>query len=144
MALVAYEPWSLMNRFHSQLDQLFDTSAGVANDAATHGWTPAVDINEEAERFVLTADLPGVDPEAIDVTMEGNQLTIRGERDTTVTSPGDGYQRIERARGEFFRRFTLPESADATAIAARGNNGVLEISIAKKQATKARRIAVKK
>ena len=86
MALVNYEPWSLLDRFQQQLNQLgyADKSlTGSDNDfsnVVTSHWRPAVDIKEEADRFLITADLPGVDPKDIEITMDNGILTIKGER----------------------------------------------------------------
>lgn len=145
MTLTTYEPWNLVNRLHSQLGPLFDrplqydseTSAGHA------GWAPAVDIREEDDSFVLSADLPGVDPKDIDVTMEDNELTIQGKRESHSHDEADGYHRVERASGQFYRRFTLPETANAEEITARGDHGVLEITIPKQARTQPRKIDVK-
>lgn len=105
------------------------------------GWTPAVDVREEAERFVIRADVPGVDPASIDITMEDGVLTMSGER-AAASEEGVSYQRNERASGQFTRRFNLPESADAESVSARGENGVLEITIPKREQVKPRKITV--
>ncbi len=144
MSLVTYEPWSLVNRLHRDLDQLM-TRRGAADAesySAVADWVPAVDISEEQERFVLTADVPGVDPAAIEVSMENGVLTLSGKREFTERDEKSGYRRIERVSGSFFRRFTLPETADAEGITARSSNGVLEVSIPKQPKVMPRRINV--
>ena len=103
---------------------------------------PAVDIHEEKERFVVRADLPGVSPDDIDVNMENGVLSLSGERTTQSSDEIDGLQRIERVSGKFYRRFNLPETADADGITARSANGILEISIPKAAQLLARRVAV--
>jgi HSP20 family protein len=75
----------------------------------TSHWAPAVDIKEESTRFVLFADIPGVDPKNIEISMENGILTIKGERETMRTEDGEGYTRIERSKGSFYRRFALPD-----------------------------------
>lgn len=112
----------------------------VAAQARQRAWQAPVDIREEKDRYLILADLPGVDPQAITVEMDGRLLTIRAER---ATAGGDGrYSRIERRGGVFSRRFALPEDADLDAIVASGRNGVLELSISKKSELAPRRIQV--
>jgi len=117
MTLVSYEPWSFVNRLQRQLDQTFNKTSAGAETVSTQSvaWIPRVDIHEEAERFVVLADVPGVEAKDIDITAEKGVLTIRGERRTQSTE-GDknGYERIERTSGSFLRRFTLPENVKAT------------------------------
>ena len=148
MSLVRYEPWNLLRKFHDDLDTLFSEAplnrqAGRdLSNVATSAWAPAVDIKEEQDRFVLTADVPGVDPKDIEVSMENGVLTIKGERNWSDQQEREGYKRIERAYGQFYRRFSLPDTADAERISARGLNGVLEVVIPKQEKTKPRRIEV--
>lgn len=105
-------------------------------------WVPAVDIIAEKDRFVVRADIPGVNAENIDINMDGSVLTLSGERQAEDRSEVDGASRYERQTGRFLRRFTLPESADADGIKARSANGILEISIPKQPEVQARRITV--
>ncbi len=114
MTIVSYEPWALVGRLQRQFDRALTESA----DSATVSWIPHVDIHEEEQRFVVAADLPGVERKDIDVTADKGVLTIKGERRSEKKSAKDGYERLERASGSFLRRFTLPESADAEAIQA--------------------------
>ena len=146
MLLTRYEPWSAMRHLQNEMSRVFDHAVAGAEDGsnvATSRWTPAVDIREDAGRFVITADVPGVDPEDIEVTMENGVLTIKGERKLEVKDEGDnGYRRVERVYGNFYRRFTLPDTADAEAISANGRHGVLEVVIPKRAALQPKRIAV--
>jgi HSP20 family protein len=91
---------------------------------------------------VLLADIPGVDPKDIEITMEKGILCIKGERRTESREELEGFKRIERARGTFYRRFSLPDSADAERISARGRDGVLEVVIPKQEKVQPRRITV--
>ena len=138
MTIVRYEPWALVGRLQRQLDR----ALGDVADTATISWIPHVDVHEEAERFVVAADLPGVDGKNIEITADKGVLTIKGERHSEKKSSKDGYERVERASGTFLRRFTLPESADAEAIKASHVNGVLEISIPKRPTEQPRRIEI--
>jgi len=103
---------------------------------AQQGFSPAVDIREEAERFVVLADLPGVDAAAIELTVEGDLLTIRGERTLEPTAEAASVRRNERTGGRFERIFRLPETAAGEGVEATYRHGVLTISIPKaKEAT---------
>jgi HSP20 family protein len=141
MTIVRYEPWALLSRFQRQFDRALGESADGAGTASV-SWIPHVDVREEAERFVVAADLPGVDGKDIEVTADKGVLTIRGERRSESKTSADGFERVERATGSFLRRFSLPESADAEAIKARHVNGVLEVTIPKRPQEQPRRISV--
>lgn len=141
MAISRYEPWTLLSQLQKELERSMEPGRGE-NSVATAEWAPAVDIKEEKERFLLIADVPGVQPDAIDVSMEDGVLTIQGEKETEAKTEKDGYKRVERQYGSFYRRFTLPDTADAENISAKCNNGVLEISIPKKAALKPKKITV--
>jgi HSP20 family protein len=108
----------------------------------TSQWVPRVDVKEEGDRFVLYADLPGIDPNDIEVSMDKGLLTIRGERSSETSEQTDRFSRIERRYGSFHRRFALPDSADPEGIQARGRHGVLEITIPKRPESAPRRIQV--
>ncbi len=144
MALVKYEPWSLLNRINELMDPYArELGSEDSSDVVTSRWRPAVDIKEEDDRFVIYADLPGVKPEDIEVTMEHGVLTLRGERYEENTDEREGYKRVERVRGGFYRRFSLPDTADAERIEAHGKNGVLEITLPKHEKEQPRKITVK-
>ncbi len=144
--VVRYEPWSLLNQLYNEIDQIFDPRLrrGRSEDSPVSAadWVPAVDIKEEDTRFVIHADVPGVDPDDIEVRMEDGVLTIKGERQSEDKEEREGYKRIERVRGSFFRRFSLPDTADAEGITAKAKNGVLEIVIPKHEKVQPRRIEV--
>ena len=146
MLLTRYEPWSAMRQLQNEMARVFDNAVAGAEDGssvATSRWTPAVDIKEDSERFVITADIPGVEPGEIEVTMENGVLTIKGERTLQSQVEADnGFRRVERAYGSFNRRFTLPDTADAEAISASGKHGVLEVLIPKRAALQPKRISV--
>lgn len=145
MTLVRYQPWSLHRELWNEVNQLFDRVA-ASNDAssgATADWAPAVDIDEYADRFVLTADVPGVDPASIEVTLENGVLTLSGTREQSTQKDGVESRRVERLSGRFFRRFSLPDTVDADTVQANGRHGVLEITIPKRAASQPRRITVK-
>ena len=144
MAIVRYEPWTVVNRLHQSLDQFFNEtlSSPEASSSPSVAWVPRVDIHEEKERFVVLADVPGVDPKDIDITAEKGVLTVRGERRAEKRVTDNGYERIERVAGTFLRRFTLPEGANTESITAKQTNGVLEVTIPKTPAVQPRRISI--
>jgi HSP20 family protein len=146
MNVMRYEPWSLLNRLHQDLDRLVGRELGQGDDesrGAVSDWLPAVDVQEKRDAFLLQADLPGVDSKDIDITMENGVLSLRGRRQHETKQEEGGYRRVERASGEFFRRFTLPDSADPEAISAQMTNGVLTVRIGKRAEIQPRRIEVK-
>jgi len=140
MTIVRYQPWSLVNRIQRDMDRLFGVPQGSA--AESTAWLPPADIHEEENRFVLRVDLPGVDPKAVEVSSEQGVLTIRGRREESKRETRDGYRRLERFAGEFLRRFSLPETADAQNITAKAVNGVLEVTVPKLPQVQPQRIAV--
>lgn len=143
MNIARFEPWTFVDLLHRDLDRLAQHRGVAGNDhSPVSDWVPAVDIVEEQNRFVLRADVPGVNAEDIDVSMDAGVLSVSGERHAITPAEDTGVQRIERASGRFLRRFTLPESADADGIVARCANGILEVSIPKMPEIQARRITV--
>ncbi|MGO4700412.1 Hsp20/alpha crystallin family protein [Dyella sp. 2RAB6] len=125
---------------HSLGERLFQVEQAASTAEAA--WAPRVDIKEDDKRFVILADIPGIDPAGIEVSMDKGVLTIKGERTQEAPAEGDRYTRVERAHGAFLRRFALPDSADAEGITAHGRNGVLEVSIPKRAETAPRRINI--
>ncbi|HKJ22615.1 MAG TPA: Hsp20/alpha crystallin family protein [Gammaproteobacteria bacterium] len=149
MSLVRYEPYSLLDRLTQEFNRrgvldpfVSEPGEDDNSDVVVSQWRPAVDIRDEKDRFVIEADLPGVDPEEIEVTMENGILTLKGERSSENTEEREGYRRVERARGTFFRRFSLPDTADAERIEAKCRNGVLEITVPKHAKVQPKRISV--
>jgi len=140
MSILTYEPWSLVNRLHRQLDAAF--SAADAGDSDGAWWIPQVDVYEEPERFAVLVDVPGVEPKDIEITAEKGVLTIRGERRARTQEESSAYRRLERRNGKFLRRFTLPDSANLDSISARHTHGVLEVTIPKQAKLQPRRIEV--
>lgn len=143
MNLTRFEPWSLVDLMHRDLDRIATRrlEQGDAENPVAD-WIPAVDIVEEKERFVLRADVPGVNPEDIDVSMDAGVLTVSGERHSESVDDDGDVRRTERSYGRFFRRFSLPDTADADGITAKSRNGILEVAIPKQAVVASRRISV--
>ena len=141
MNITRYEPWSLLNQLQREMDSIMrregDTTSPVSD------WTPAVDIREIDDAYLLHADVPGVKPEDIEIHMENNVLTLTGKREFDKTEDQNGYKRVERVRGKFYRRFSLPDTADGDKVSAKTANGVLEITIPKQANVLPRKIEIK-
>ena len=134
------------NPLQDELQQVFERFFGDnetdSSSVVTSQWVPRVDIKEEANRFVIFADLPGVDPSSIEIDMDKGVLSIKGERKADDKADGERWSRNERAHGVFYRRFALPDSANPDGIEATGKHGVLQISIPKRPEASPRRINV--
>ncbi|NIL93161.1 MAG: Hsp20 family protein, partial [Woeseiaceae bacterium] len=119
MNLTRFEPWSIVDLLHRDLDRLAGRRMSLGDaDGAVTDWVPAVDIIEENDRFVLRADVPGVEPKDIEVSMDAGVLSLSGHRYEEARSEDAGVQRVERVSGRFFRRFSLPDTANAESIRA--------------------------
>ena len=148
--MVRNPQWPAQGSMKDPVKQIFDRlfegsllqNTTDESSVVTSQWVPRVDIKEEADRFLLYADIPGVDPQAIEVQMDKGLLTIKGERREEKVHETERYSRIERRHGVFHRRFALPDSADPDGITASGHNGVLTISIPKRPESTPRRIQV--
>jgi HSP20 family protein len=141
MSLVHYKPVNLFNQFNDELNRHFSmTREGAANQE--HAWQPAVDIREEENCYLITADVPGVNSKDIDVTLEDGVLSIKGERNTEKEVSEAGYRRRERTHGAFLRQFTLPDTVDTNSISATARDGILEVTIPKQEKPAAKKIAV--
>ena len=137
MAITRYEPWGLLSQLQRELER-----GAAEGSTATAEWAPAVDIKEDANRFVIHADIPGVKPEEIDISMEDGVSTIKGEKKSESKTEKEGYKRVERTYGSFYRRFSLPDTANADAISASSKHGVLEVVIPKREAVQPKKISV--
>lgn len=147
MSIVRYPQWPTQAALQSEIKHVFDRFFDQGSDTdesavVTAQWVPRVDIKEEADQFVIYADLPGIDPADIEVQMDKGILSIKGERQEETKSESENFSRVERRYGSFHRRFALPDSADADGITAAGRHGVLEIRIPKRPAATPRRIQV--
>ncbi len=145
MSIVRQQPYGLLSDLQREMDRLFSASPlreDGATSLASGDWSPAVDVREEGERYVLYVDLPGVKPDAVDINLEQGVLTISGERPAIAADEAGSYRRVERPRGRFVRRFSVPESVDVEQVQARAEDGVLQVSIPKLAKVVARRIPV--
>jgi HSP20 family protein len=133
---------TLWNAFDDRFFDDFLRTPARAPVRATQ-FEPAVDVVEHENAFELRVELPGMKPEEVDVSVDGDTLTVRGERTyTDEQRKKDGYQRLERRYGKFQRTFTLPQTVDSGAIAGELNNGVLTLKLPKQELAKPRKITV--
>jgi HSP20 family protein len=131
------------NALQDQVNKLFDSSFhGQGENSAITSWAPAVDVYETENELVLKADLPGVDEKAIDVRVENNMLTVRGERQFETKVKEDNYLRVERTYGSFSRSFGLPNTVNTEAISAEYKNGVLTVQLPKRAESKPKQVKV--
>lgn len=142
-----YEPWSVMPRLQDEINRLFSAMHDTESSAATVTWVPATDIHDYVDRFELYVDLPGVDANSVELTLEEGVLTIQGEREEGTPTSRKAYEepqyrRTERGQGRFYRRFVLPDTADSDNVKASGKNGVLTITIPKQAKAMPRRIEI--
>lgn len=145
MAIMRYEPFDAMNELQDRFSRLFhELAAGNRGDtsAATADWIPAVDIQEFADRFLLQVDLPGVNPDSVELTLDNGTLTLSGEREKIAYEDAPVRERRERGFGRFHRQFILPETVDADGVKATDRNGVLVVEIPKQAKAQPRRIKV--
>jgi HSP20 family protein len=138
------DPWSVMPRLQDEINRLFGTARENESSSATATWVPLVDVHEYADRFELYVDLPGVEPEAVDLTLDDGILTVSGDRAQTARKERDELQgrRVERGHGRFHRRFVLPDTVDSERVNATGSHGVLTITIPKQPKAVPRKIQI--
>ena len=146
MTIVRYDPFRDLRTLQEEVNRLFSTNLPRAfgDEGIGRGaWAPSVDIYENKDQIVLEAELPGMKQEEFDLSIENNVITLRGERKFEKTDETDNYHRVERSYGSFTRSFTLPQTVSAEGATAEYNNGVLRVTLPKREETKARRIEVK-
>lgn len=146
MAITRYQrPSSLVNLLSNDLFKLLDQnmlSADAAEQSLGAAWKPQVDIKEDAEKYLVHADIPGVNGKDIKISLDNNILTIEGERKFEDRKETENYSRVERFEGSFARQFTLPKNIDGNAISAKTKDGVLEVLIPKVEAASTKYIDV--
>ena len=139
MRIKVREPFRSFRPFYGDFDKWFDQ---VANSPAAGTWQPAVDVYETEDSYVLKADLPGVNKEDIKIDVNNNALTIKGEKKLEEKTEKDNYMRVERSYGSFTRTFTLSDKVDSGNIKAAYKDGVLELTLPKKEEAKPKEIKV--
>ncbi len=145
MSIVRYDPFRDLRSLQDEVNRLFTSNLTRAFDdegIARGAWNPNVDIYENKDQIVLEAELPGMNREDFDLSVENNVLTLRGERRFEKKDESDNYHRVERSYGSFSRSFTLPQTVSAEGATAEYSNGVLRVALPKREEVKARRIEI--
>ncbi len=142
-SVIRWEPFRSSNSLQEHFNRLFESAyPGRSSESSVTTWAPAVDIQETENELVLKADLPGLDEKDIDVRIENNTLTVRGERKFEKQVSEDNYLRVERSYGSFSRSFTLPNTINTEAIRAEYKNGVLTVQMPKRAESKPKQVKV--
>ncbi|HYJ90988.1 MAG TPA: Hsp20/alpha crystallin family protein [Pyrinomonadaceae bacterium] len=145
MNLVTYDPFRDLRTLQDEINRAFSSSFSRGGDSElTRGaWAPSVDIYENKDQIVLEAELPGMKPEDVNISIENNVLTIHGERKFEKKDEQDNFHRVERSYGAFTRSFTLPPTVASDSADAAFENGILRLTLAKREEAKPRRIEIK-
>jgi HSP20 family protein len=145
MAIIRWDPFRDMVSLRERMNRAFDdvfANRGEDKDLTPSTWAPAVDIYETENELVLSAEVPGIAEKDIEIRVEDNTLQLRGERKFEKETKEENYHRIERSYGSFYRAFTLPNSIDSEAIKAEHENGVLRVTMPKRQELKPRTVKI--
>ncbi|HEV2387610.1 MAG TPA: Hsp20/alpha crystallin family protein [Candidatus Acidoferrales bacterium] len=140
--LARWDPFREMQRAQEQFNRLLGDKFLVRGDNGLSAWSPEVDIRETEEELVLEADLPGIEEKDLDIRVEGNMLTIRGERKFEKKESEESYLRVERSYGSFTRSFSLPQTVKTESIKASYHDGVLTIRLPKREEAKPKQVKV--
>lgn len=144
MNIIKYDPFREMRSLQDEVNRLFASSFNRNDNELMRGaWNPSVDIFENKDQLVLEAELPGMNPEDVNISIENNILTIHGERKFEKKDEGDNFHRVERSYGSFTRSFTLPPTVSSENANAEFENGILRLTLAKREEAKPRRIEIK-
>ena len=146
MNIIKYDPFRELRSLQDEVNRLFGSTmsrGGSDEDTFGGGWSPRVDIYENKDNLVIEAELPGMKPENVDISIENNVLTIQGKREFEKKDEGDNFHRVERHYGSFTRSFTLPPTVNSEDASANFENGVLNLTLAKREEAKPRRIEIK-
>jgi len=147
MAIIRWDPFREMVTLREKMNRLFEDAVvgqREEKDLVSSTWSPSVDIFETENEIVLTAELPGIEDKDIEIKLDDNTLTLKGERQLEKETKEENYHRIERSYGSFYRSFTLPHYVDQDKIRAEHEHGVLKILIPKKLESKPRSVKVVK
>ncbi|HEX9148894.1 MAG TPA: Hsp20/alpha crystallin family protein [Thermoanaerobaculia bacterium] len=144
MALIRWDPYRELSSFADRFNRTFGSvpAREREEEVGLGAWMPPVDIAEDKEKITLTAELPGFKENEVQIQMEGNLLTLRGDRKFEEEKNGRNYHRVERSYGQFIRSFTLPNNVDRENIRARFNSGLLEVEMPKREDAKPKQIKI--
>jgi HSP20 family protein len=144
MAITRWDPFQELSSLQNRVNSLFQDYGRTGQDelTTTGSFVPAVDVYEDEHKVTLKLEIPGIKQEDVDVRLENNTLTVRGERNFEKEEKEENFHRIERRYGSFARSFSLPTTLDSEKIQAKYENGVLKIEIAKRAEAKPKQIKV--
>ena len=143
MTLVRWQPFNNAPPIPSNLFQGFDEALeGFWGSGRVQAWNPAVDIYEKKDNVVVKAELPGIDPKEVEISVEDGTLYLKGERKSEDEEKRDGYQRLERAYGSFARAFSLPDSVDPERVLAEYRDGLLTVTFPKREESKPKKVKI--
>ncbi len=145
MSITRYDPFRDLRMLQDEVNRLFSSnlSRSFGDEGIARGaWAPTVDIYENKDQIVLEAELPGMNRDDFELSIENNVLTLRGERRFEKRDESDNYHRVERSYGSFTRSFTLPQTVSPENVTAEYKNGVLRVALQKREEVKARRIEI--
>jgi HSP20 family protein len=145
MNIVKYDPFRELRGLQDELNRVFNVgfAKGTENEGFARGaWSPNVDIFEGEDKIVIEAELAGVKPEEVDISIENNVVTLKGARKFEQEDKRENFHRIERSYGTFTRSFTLPRTVAADEAKADFNNGILTVTLPKREEAKARKIEI--
>lgn len=146
MNLITYDPFRELRSLQDEVNRVFSSNfdrSGGESGMMRGAWNPSVDIFENKDQIVLEAELPGMNPEDVNISIENNVLTIHGERKFEKKDDKDNFHRVERSYGSFTRSFTLPPTVSSEGVDAVFENGILRLALAKREEAKPRRIEIK-
>ena len=147
MAIIRWDSFKDMITLREKMNRLFEDyypARTQEKDMMTSTWAPSVDIYESENELVLTAELPGIKEEDIEIKLEDNTLSIKGDRKFEKATKEENYHRIERSYGSFYRSFTLPRNIDQDKIRAESENGILKVTMPKKAELKPKKVKILK
>jgi HSP20 family protein len=143
VTIVRWEPFRELSSLQTEMNRLFNAAfEGGPGNGGSRRWTPAMDLLETEDQFVLRADLPGVGEDDVNIELEDNVLTVSGERKAEHEEKREGFYRMERAYGAFSRSLTLPKGIDPDSVTAGFDRGVLEVRVPKPEQRRPRRISI--
>lgn len=145
MAIIRWQPWKEVDSFKQEMDNMFNNFLGRYSDRdwGSGAWQPSVDLVENDDNFLMTAELPGMKKEDITLNLVNNVLTLKGEKKTERELKEDKYYRLERSAGSFQRSFNLPADVQVDKVTAEFKDGVLKVTLPKKEEVKPKSIPIK-
>jgi HSP20 family protein len=146
MSISRWQPFrdlvSTQDRFNQLFNDTFSRAFGDQQELSPHAWVPPVDIYETGDSLVLKAELPGIDPNGVEICVEGNTLYLKGERKFEKEVKEENLHRVERSYGTFTRSFALPNTIDSGKVKAEYENGILTLTMPKREEAKPRTIKI--